>query len=148
MKRLLELAKHSRGKKLFLQTYITMTLVRLGLLMLPFSRLNDLVGKSKQLKFLNFASQEVNVNRIVQAVYRSSRHQPGNPMCLARALTTSVLMSIYDFPHEISIGVAKGENGKLKAHAWVMSQDNVIVGNLPDLSSYVPMSAKGEGMIA
>ena len=147
MKRLLKLAKDSRGKKLFLQVYIVMTLVRLGLLVLPFSLLNDLVGKSKQLKFLAFSPQELNVGRIVQAVYRSSRYQPGNPMCLARALTTAVLMGLYDFPYEINIGVAKGENGKLKAHAWVIFQGTVIVGNLSDLSRYVPMSAKGEGLI-
>jgi len=147
MKRLLKLAKGSRGKKLFLQTYITMTLVRLGLLVLPFSQLNNLVGKSKRLKFLVLAPQEVNSGRIVQAVYRSSRHQPGSPMCLARALTTAILMNIYDFPYEVNIGVAKGENGKIEAHAWVMSQNTVIVGNLSDLSRYVPMSAKGEGLI-
>lgn len=153
MKRLLRLASqiknlhNSRGKKLFLQTYIVMTLVRLGLLLLPFSRLNDSIGKSKQLNFLALAPQEVSIGSIARAVYRSGRYQPGNPMCLARALTTAVLMNIYSFPHEINIGVAKGEQGKIEAHAWVISQGVTIVGDIPDLSRYVVMSAKGEGFI-
>ena len=56
-------------------------------------------------------------------------------------------MNIYGLPHEVSIGVAKGENGKIEAHAWVVSQGTVMMGNLPDLSRYVPMSTKGEGLI-
>ena len=151
MKRLLRLAskikniRNSRGKKLFLQTYIVMTLVRLGLLLLPFSRLNDSIGKAKQLNFLAFAPEEVNIDNIARAVYRSGRYQPGNPMCLARALTTAVLMNIYDFPHQINIGVAKSDSG-IDAHAWIVSQGVVVVGDMPDLSRYVVMSAEGKGM--
>lgn len=146
MKRLLRLAKNSRGKKLFVQTYPIMTLVRLGLLLLPFNRLSAMVGKSNHLTFLAIAPHQVNAGRIAQAVYRSSKYQPGSPMCLARALTTAVLMNIYSLPYELNIGVAKGESG-IDAHAWIVSQDRVIVGNLPDLSRYVPMSTKEEGLI-
>lgn len=146
MKRLLRLARNSRGKKLFLQTYAVMTLIRLGLLLLPFKRLQNLVIESKQLTFLALSPQEVNVASIVRAVYRSGRYQPGKPMCLARALTTAVLMNVYNFPHEIKIGVARGENGAIEAHAWVVSYDTVIVGDLPDLSRYIPMSTERKGL--
>ncbi|MEL6927306.1 MAG: lasso peptide biosynthesis B2 protein [Cyanobacteria bacterium J06600_6] len=147
MKRLLKLARNSRGKKLLLQTYIAMTLVRLGLLLLPFSRLSDWVSKSKQWTFLALAPQEVNIARIVHAVDRSGFYQPGKPMCLARALTTAALMNIYSFPYEIKIGVAKSEAGKFEAHAWVVAQNVVIMGNLPDLSRYALMSSKGDEVV-
>lgn len=148
MKKLLELIKHSqnsRGKKIFLQAYLVMTLIRLGLWLLPFNRLQNLVARSKRLAFLAPAPDQVNVNRIALAVYRSSRYQPGSPMCLARALTTAVLMNIYNLPHEVKIGVAKGEKG-IDAHAWVISQGVVVVGDIPDLSRYAIMSARGEGL--
>ena len=148
MKKLLELIKHSqnsRGKKIFLQAYLVMTLIRLGLWLLPFNRLQNLVAKSKQLAFLALAPDQVNVNRIALAVYRCSRYQPASPMCLARALTTAVLMNIYSLPHEVKIGVAKGEKG-IDAHAWVISQGVVVVGDIPDLSRYAIMSSRGEGL--
>lgn len=150
MKKLLGLLRNSRtsyGKKLFLQAYIVMSLVRLGLLLLPFNRLQNLVSKSQRLTWLAFAPTQVTTNRIAVSVYRSSKYQPGKPMCLARALTAAVLMNIYGLSHQIQIGVAKGENGQLEAHAWVNSGGRVVVGNLPDLSRYVAMSSQIEGLI-
>lgn len=147
MNKLLKLLRSRGGKKLFLQTYIIMSLVRLGLLLLPFSRLQQLIAMVKKWGFLAIASSEVNIRAIVLGVYRSGKYQPGNPVCLARALTTSVLMGIYSLPHQINIGVAKGKDGRLEAHAWVVSEGIVIVGNLPDLDRYIPMSSQGEGLI-
>lgn len=135
------------GKKLFIQTYVVMCLVRLGLLLLPFSRLQDLILKSKKLTWLAIAKSEVTVGAIALAVHRSGKYSPGQPMCLAKALTTAVLMSVYSLPYQINIGVAKGESGKIEAHAWVTWEGKVMVGNLPDLERYVPMSAKGKGLI-
>lgn len=135
------------GKKLFLQAYIIMSLIRLGLLLLPFSRLQNLIAKSQEWSFLAIASSEVTTRAIALALDRSSKYQPGNPMCLARALTSAVLMGIYSLPYQINIGVAKGENDQIEAHAWVVSAGVVIVGNLPDLSRYTPMSSQGEGLI-
>lgn len=150
MKKLLGLLRNSRtshGKKLFIQTYIVMSLVRLGLLSLPFSRLQSLISQSPKLTWLALTPTQVTINRIALAVYRSSRYQPGKPMCLARALTAAVLMNIYGLPHKIKIGVAKGENGQIKAHAWVKSEGKVVVGNVPELSRYAVMSAQEEGLI-
>ena len=145
--RLLKASRTSRGKKLFLQACVVMSFVRLGLLLLPFKRLQNLVLNSQNMTWLAFAPAQVTVNRIAQSVYRSSRYQPGNPMCLARALTASVLMNIYGFPHQIQIGIAKDKEGQIEAHAWVKSEGRTIVGDLPDLSRYVPMYSQGEGLI-
>lgn len=147
MRKLQGLLKVRGGKKLFFQAYIVMCLVRLGLLLLPFNRLQDLILESKKLTWLAIAKSEVTVSAIARAVNRSGKYSPGKPMCLARALTTAVLMSIYCFPYQINIGVAKGESGNIEAHAWVTWEGKVMVGNLPDLSRYVPMSAKGKGLI-
>ena len=147
MRKLQGLLKVRGGKKLFFQAYIIMCLVRSGLLLLPFNRLQDLILKSKKLTWLAIAKSEVTVNAIARSVNRSGKYSPGKPMCLARALTTAVLMNIYGLPYQINIGVAKGESGKIEAHAWVTWEGKVMVGNLPDLARYVSMSAKGKGLI-
>ena len=147
MKKLPKLNRLSRGKKLFVQTYLTMFLIRLGMLLLPFNRLQNLVLKTRVMNFLAIAKSQVTLGRIILAVHRSSKYSPGKVMCLARALTTAVLMNIYELPYELKIGVAKGESGRLDAHAWVVSEGKIIMGNLPDLSRYVAMSSSGGGLI-
>lgn len=135
------------GKKLFLQAYISISLIRLGLYILPFHRLQYLIFKAERLKFVSMMIPDATVRAIALSVERSARYSMGNPMCLAKALTTVVLMSIYGFPYQINIGVAKDESNNLEAHAWVESDGKIVVGYLPDLSRYVPMSATGEGLI-
>lgn len=80
----------------------------------------------------------VSVCKIAWAVNAVSRYMPG-VKCLARALTTQVLMSRYGHSCELRIGVAKGEKGTLEAHAWIEHQGRVVMGYLADLSRFIPL---------
>jgi hypothetical protein len=42
-------------------------------------------------------------------------------------------------PRSLRIGVAKGEAGKLEAHAWVESQGRIVIGGLRDLPYFTPL---------
>jgi hypothetical protein len=64
----------------------------------------------------------------------SSYYMPA--LCLARALTTKVLMNQQGYTPQLRIGVTKGQAGKLEAHAWVDYQGQVVMGNLPNLSQF------------
>lgn len=144
----LQLVKLNRGgKKLFLQAYILMSAIRLGLLLLPFRWLQNLILKAHQLEFLAMLAPETSITAIALAVHRSSKYSPGNVKCLAKALTTAVLMNIYGFPYEIKIGVTKDEKNRLEAHAWVEWEGKVVVGYLPELSRYRAMTSVGTGLI-
>ena len=135
------------GKKLFLQAYILMMLIRLGLLLLPFRRLQDLILKVKRFESIAAGDSQPSLGAIAQSVHRSARYSLGNVKCLAKALTTAVMMSIYGFPYKINIGVAKDDNNNLEAHAWIESDGKVVIGYLPDLFRYIAMSSTGEGLI-
>jgi hypothetical protein len=37
------------------------------------------------------------------------------------------------------VGVHKSAAGDFSAHAWVVSQGQVVTGNLPDLANYTPL---------
>ena len=80
----------------------------------------------------------VSVGKIVWTVNAASRYMPG-VMCLARALTTQVIMSRHGLSPQLRIGVAKTERGKLEAHAWVEYQGRVAIGGLSNLSKFVPL---------
>jgi hypothetical protein len=59
--------------------------------------------------------------------------------CLPQALATEALLVRYGYPADLRIGVAKVAAGRLTAHAWVESRGRVMVGDLRDLSRYVPL---------
>lgn len=114
--------------------------IRLGLWLLPFRTLLRVLGKvSQPISPPGQAINPASVGKIVWAVNVVSRYMPGGVKCLARALTTQVLMSQHGHIPELRIGVAKGEEGNLEAHAWIEHQGQVVIGNLRDLSRFIPL---------
>lgn len=148
MKKLFKFLKFSQSdRKLFLQAYVLMMFVRLGMLLLSFKKLQSLILKANLLRLLASATPNLTAKDIAMAVNRSARFSPGEVKCLAKALTTAVLMEIYSLPYQTKIGVAKGENNNLQAHAWVESEEKIVMGYLADLSRYVAMSSVEDGLI-
>ncbi|NEO22845.1 MAG: lasso peptide biosynthesis B2 protein [Moorea sp. SIO4G2] len=134
----------SRERQLVINTFILLGLIRLGLWLLPFQTLRRLIAKISQPSLQAQGVNQTNLSKIVGAVNLSSRYMPGGVKCLARALTTQVLMSRCGYSPQLRIGVAKGEGGKLEAHAWVENQGQVVIGYLRDLSRFTPLpSFKG-----
>ncbi|MBE9052605.1 lasso peptide biosynthesis B2 protein [Nostocales cyanobacterium LEGE 11386] len=139
MRRMRKFLHLSVGDRYFLiKTLFLLGAIRLGLGILPFNKLLKLLTKISQPSQRVQSIHQVSVNKIVWAVNAATRYVPG-AKCLARALTTQVLMSRYGYLPEFRIGVAKGETGKLEAHAWIEYQGLVVIGNLQDLSRYMPL---------
>ncbi|MEM8979242.1 MAG: lasso peptide biosynthesis B2 protein [Pseudomonadota bacterium] len=65
------------------------------------------------------------VTRVVRGVDRTARFIP-DASCLTRAISCQAILSWKCIPSTISIGVRKGEDGALKAHAWVLWNDQVV----------------------
>lgn len=142
LRKFLRLAPSDR--QLLLSSFVLLSLVKLGLLLLPFGVLQRLlagIGRSNAI-----AAKAPTKEAIVKAVERSSRYMLGGAKCLARALTARVLLSRWGYSSELHIGVAKGEGGKFEAHAWVESDGEIAIGHLGDLARYTPMSSlEGRG---
>ena len=138
------LAAPLRDRTILITALILLGLVRLGLWLLPFQRLQRLLAQISNINPQNQNNNQTSINKIIWAVETSSRYLPG-VKCLARALTAQALMSRHGYSCQLRIGVAKGESGKLEAHAWIESQGKVVIGSLADLSRFVPMEAVGGG---
>ncbi len=145
MKRLHKFLSLTQGDRFLLLSAVLLLLaVRLGLWLLPFQMLRRFLERLSQ---VNPERQDVGeqqgctltTDTIVWAVDIASHYMPGGVKCLARALTTQVLMSRYGYSPELRIGVAKGERGQLEAHAWVENQGQVVIGYLGNLSRFTPM---------
>ncbi len=138
----------ARKRNLLFIALVLLTGIRLGLWLLHFRTLFKLLvkisqpnlryGFSRYAEGVSLFTNQVSIGEIIWAVNAVSRYMPG-VKCLARALTTYVLMNRYSYTPELRIGVAKTESGKLEAHAWVEHQGRVAIGNLADLYRFIPL---------
>jgi hypothetical protein len=76
---------------------------------------------------------------VAAAVERARRLVPGRYRCLPVAYTTHLLLAHYGHPSDIHVGVSHDRDGKVEAHAWVVCGARIVVGDLPDLSRFVPL---------
>jgi hypothetical protein len=151
MRLILSFLKLNYGdRSILLQSYLLLTLVRLGLWLLPFERLWKGLIKLGQLQIqppiaillkpaLKTKTEAQTVRQVIWAVNLSARFTPGGAKCLARALTTKVLLDQQRCPSDFKIGVAKDERGELEAHAWIEVQKQVVMGQVNKLAQYTPM---------
>lgn len=131
-------------RRLFLgRTFLLLLGVRLGLAFVSFQRLRLLLGRLSAVKPQIQAQLpldpniiNVTVRQVTWAVERSAQLMPGGAKCLAKALTTQVLMERRACDCEFKIGVAKTAQGQLEAHAWIEKDEQVIMGLLPDLDRF------------
>lgn len=141
MNKLLKLIKVSKSERsLLVSAFVSLNLIRLGLFMLPFSKLLKLIEIIN-----NFLSKErkdkVDIAQILHAVHTSNYYVLGNSKCLAKALTTQTLMKVHGYSSELKIGVAKENGSSLQAHAWVEHRGKVIIGGLPNLATFTPLTS-------
>lgn len=138
MKKLHKLvALTSSDRQLLFNTIFLLTIIRLGLWLLPFKTLRNLLAKVTQTTS-KLPTDTVHINKIIWAVKVTSRYLPGKVKCLARALTTQILLERRGYKAQLRIGVAKNEKG-LEAHAWVESQGRIVIGGLKDLGRYTTL---------
>lgn len=145
LRKLLQLAPHHR--LLLIQAALVLTLIRLGLWLLPFQVLCRLLAKfSVSSHASSHASghasvSSIAVEQVVWAVEVVSRYAFGGVKCLARALTVRVLLAQQSDVTQLRIGVLKNVEGKLEAHAWVEHQGRVVIGGLQNLSDFTTLPA-------
>ncbi|QLE49069.1 lasso peptide biosynthesis B2 protein [Nostoc sp. C057] len=131
---------NSQKKQLLINTFIVLTLVRLGLWLLSFKTLHQLLLRLSNAKLKYQEKHHISIETIIWAVEVSSHYMLG-VKCLARALTCQVFMSRHGYTSNLCIGVAKGQEGELKAHAWLENQGQVVIGDVADLPNFSQLAS-------
>jgi hypothetical protein len=85
-------------------------------------------------------SSRPSAQRIGWAVLAASRRIPGTRNCLVRALATEQILGRFGYPREVKIGALRNEAGEFAAHAWVIAQGQVVIGDF-ELDRYVAVSS-------
>lgn len=120
LKRFLRLSK--RERLLLFQAAISIFLIRLSLTLLSLRNVHRLAVKITWL-----SDEPLSADRIVRAVRSAARFIPGST-CLVQALAAHSLLIRHGYNPLLTIGVAKNENNRLGAHAWVTCKDEVLIG--------------------
>jgi len=127
-------------RRILLCACVLLNAIRLSLWLLPFGKVRKYLSKFS-LAWGKLTSQaEVSVGLITWCVETASNNAPGGALCLAKALTTQILLNRYGYAHKFCIGVNKSSKQTLKAHAWIEHEGQVIMGNLNDLKQYKPLT--------
>jgi len=123
---------------LVIQSVTLLVLITLGLRLLPFQIIRRLLfnlgRQSKGASQINDFSPEY-----LARVIRIASHFVPTANCLPQALVLQTLLKRRGYPAQLHIGVTKTEDGQLKAHAWLTSQGSILIGNLENLSQYIPL---------
>jgi hypothetical protein len=109
-----------------------MASVGILLWLLPFRRLNWLVDRTA-LRSARGAPARLAVESnadIAWAVSIAARYVP-RATCLTQALAAQWLFAWFGRPTLLRIGVAKGDDNALRAHAWLESEGRVVLGGEP-----------------
>ena len=77
--------------------------------------------------------------QVIAAVTTADRYVPGYRTCLMRSLTAEALLRLYAFTPDHRIGVTKESSDEMKAHSWLELQNDILIGDIEDLSRYEPL---------
>ncbi len=117
----------SRERRLFKRAVLLLSAVRIGLVVLPFRTVARFTAR-KAPAGAGGKTDDALRDQIVLAVNRANRFVPGKGTCLHEALAGQLMLAARGFPTRLQIGVKKGEDGQLIAHAWVEDRGAVVVG--------------------
>ena len=113
--------------------------IRLGLWLLPFQNMRRILARVAHPISRIYKADQSSPDRIAWAIAVASGYVP-KATCLCQAFAVKVLLERQGIPACLYIGVARGEERRLEAHAWVESQGKVVIGG-SRLDHYTPLPA-------
>jgi hypothetical protein len=130
LKRLASLPRQEQS--LLLRALALVVVIRLGLWLLPFSVVQRLPSAK-----IRAAKTIHSVDQMVWAIKIASRCLPG-ATCLTQALAARVLLARFGYKSRVEIGVAKDEQGRFEAHAWLAVGEKVVICG-PETNRYASL---------
>lgn len=114
----------SGPEMLFLARCLTVvSAVRLALTLSSYNHVRGLVTRLDARRDASIAD----LRRVAWGVAAAARLVPG-ASCLTQALAGQYLLARQGSASKISIGIEKGTGSELKAHAWLMSGNHIVLG--------------------
>ncbi len=122
----------AKEKNLLLEAYITLGIMRAGILTVSFKRLTrslEHLPQKEEIAELNEKEMQIAL-MVGKAISRAAAYTPWESACLAQSLTAQRMLKKRGIPGVFYLGVVKDEESKekMRAHAWSQCGDTIITG--------------------
>lgn len=115
---------------LLMKAVARLTWTSIGLRILPFSYWRHRLGDATDATTTPPGVSKQSAERIAWAVGVAAAYVPG-ATCLVQALVARSMMLGQGFPAQVRIGVRPGETSRMEAHAWLVVDGQVVLGDSP-----------------
>lgn len=128
-------------RRLLIEAALLLGAIRPGLRLLPFQTVRRLLSRVTKPAIRKSSASSPSAEQIARAVTVAGRYVPtvGTGVCLTEALAAQTMLARRAQPAQLRIGLLKGEESRLKAHAWVESEGEVVIGGEDDLGEFTPL---------
>jgi Transglutaminase-like superfamily len=138
LRRFLSLSASDR--RLLVEAALCLGAIRIGLWLLSFPTLWWLLDRARGPSVM--APSRLSPDRITWALNMTSPLVLGVRPCLARALAAQLLLVRRGLPARLRVGVAKGDQGQVQAHAWMETDGKIVTGGSQrQVERYTPLLA-------
>jgi hypothetical protein len=114
----------NRQHLLLMEAALFLGLARLALLTLPFGRVALWLRRSPDRGPCDLATMLA----VRQAVIVAARNVPWNAVCLPQAMAAKAMLARRGQGSTLYLGAARAESGGLTAHAWLVADGEIVVG--------------------
>lgn len=115
---------------LILETFVSISIARLLIIIFPFQKLAKRLGQHKaespQELVLIQQSKSLEIGKMIRKV---SAYTPFRSLCFEQALACKMMLNRRKISSTIYFGLAKEKSTQLKAHAWLRSGQHILTGN-------------------
>ncbi|MDR3598906.1 MAG: lasso peptide biosynthesis B2 protein [Desulfosporosinus sp.] len=119
----------NESKTLHLEASICLFLAKLLVVSLPFKKLAPKLGIHGKESIDNLSDEDYRtVKQLSKAITAVSRNVPWSSKCLDCAFAAKLMLRRRKISNTLYLGVAKDEQGKMIAHAWVRTGEFYITG--------------------
>jgi DNA mismatch repair protein MutH len=113
--------------------------IRLALSLLPFRIWKPILLSAVHTSSNQMVHDLYLSGRIAHVVQKTSRYVP-HSTCLVQALTVQIMLAKRDIRTKVCIGVAKDNENRLLAHAWLEQDEIIIIGKVDNLTHYTRLA--------
>ena len=129
----------SDERRLLARGWTEVLLIRIATWALPYGRVRAIVTR-RAAEHGAATNARPDRDRIAWAVITASAYVPGGRNCLVRALAAEIVLRRFGYDGELRIGIDRTLGGQFRAHAWLESAGNPVIGDF-ELDNYVALSA-------
>jgi hypothetical protein len=136
----------SSDKLLLVESMAMLSLIKVGLWLLPFRTLRRLLVKHEESSAVK-AEDEQLIRNVTGSIKKIGLSLPLFKNCLNQALAAQVLLNRRGQRVKLCIGVARQDGEEFQAHAWLESHDRIVLGRLKKQRTFTPLpSFEGKGL--